>query len=240
MLLDPETLYVQLGRLIESMPDLSAPVTVDTSMWLGRAVALVEASGEWSDAAALRVASQHLDSVLRETHAAMIATILHTALARAELQVSAPASSAFVPVGGSFTAIAAVSKILSAARSDVLLVEPYADVKVLTDFAVLAPEGVRVRMLSSDETARPSLLPAVHRWVEQHGPSRPLEVRLAAPVTLHDHLIVVDEGQVWTLTRSLVGLGARLSATIARVAASTAALKVEAYKAIWGDAKALV
>ncbi len=66
MYFDPEALHVQLGRLIESMPDLYAPVTVDTSMWLGRAIALVEASGAMSDAVALRTASHYLDSVLRD------------------------------------------------------------------------------------------------------------------------------------------------------------------------------
>ncbi|WP_155490684.1 phosphatidylserine/phosphatidylglycerophosphate/cardiolipin synthase family protein [Burkholderia multivorans] len=236
MYFDPEALHVQLGRLIESMPDLYAPVTADTSMWLGRAIALVEASGAVSDAAALRTASHYLDSVLRDTHAAMIATILHTALARAELKVSMSTRGAFIPVGASFTAIAAVSKILSAARSDVLLVDPYADVKVLTDFAVLAPEGVLVRVLSDKERAGPSLCPAAQRWVEQYALSRPLEVRLTAPFILHERLVIVDGAQVWELSRSLNDLGARSSATIVRADADTAARKAEACKAIWDDA----
>ncbi|MBU9560581.1 hypothetical protein KTE54_07745 [Burkholderia multivorans] len=236
MYVDPEALHAHLGRLIESMPDWSAPVTSDTSMWLGRAIALVEAAGELSDAAALRTASHYLDSVLRDTHAAMIATILHTALVRAELKVSTSTRGAFIPVGASFTAIAAVSKILSAARSDVLLVDPYADVKVLTDFAVLAPEGVLVRVLSDKERAGPSLCPAAQRWVEQYALSRPLEVRLTAPFILQERFIIVDGAQVWELTRSLNDLGARSSAMIVRADADMAARKAEACRAIWDDA----
>jgi hypothetical protein len=48
MVLDPETLYRQLGRLIEAMPDFSGydPFTSDTRLWLGRADALLMAGGE--------------------------------------------------------------------------------------------------------------------------------------------------------------------------------------------------
>jgi hypothetical protein len=66
------------------------------------------------------------------------------------------------------------------------------DEKALTDFAPLAPEGVTIRLLSDQREHKPSLPPATERWKGQHGQKRPLEVRLAAPRTLHDRLIIID------------------------------------------------
>ena len=54
--MDAESLYVQLSRLIETMPPLEAhgPYLQETHLWLGRAVALVEESGNIIDASTIR------------------------------------------------------------------------------------------------------------------------------------------------------------------------------------------
>lgn len=51
MQIDPESYYRQLGRLIESMPDFWGfdQFTSETHQWLGRADALIMASGEIMD-----------------------------------------------------------------------------------------------------------------------------------------------------------------------------------------------
>lgn len=241
MKLDPESLYVQLGRLVETTPDLSrpGPVSAETNQWLGRAAALVEASGDAADFVTLKVAAQNLETVLRETNAQTIVAIVHRALARAELKAPAASQGAFIPVGESFSAIAAMSKVLAAARQSVLIVDPYADAKALTDFAVLAPEGVQVRILSDAGTVKPSLKPAAESWAKQYNSARPLEVRLAAARSLHDRLIAVDDAQAWTLTQSLKDFAARSPASIVRVDGETAALKIGAYAAIWQGAAVL-
>ena len=40
MPIDPEVLYLQLGRLVVSMPELrgNAPITPEINQWLGRAI----------------------------------------------------------------------------------------------------------------------------------------------------------------------------------------------------------
>ncbi|MFV8529454.1 hypothetical protein [Ralstonia pseudosolanacearum] len=241
MSLDPESLYVQLGRLVETMPDLTrpGPTTAEANQWLGRAAALVEESGDPADFITFKVAAQNLDTVLRDTNAQTVVAIVHRALARAELKAPAASQGAFIPVGESFSAVAAVSKVLAAARQTVLIVDPYADAKALTDFAVLAPEGVQVRILSDAGTVKPSLKPAAESWVKQYNSARPLEVRLAAARSLHDRLIAVDDAQAWTLTQSLKDFAARSPASIVRVDAETAGLKIGAYAAIWQGAATL-
>jgi hypothetical protein len=55
---DPEALYIQLGRLIEAMPDLLAEKQPQsTYQWLGKAHALVEATGNKADAIKLTTAT---------------------------------------------------------------------------------------------------------------------------------------------------------------------------------------
>ncbi|MDO3558274.1 hypothetical protein [Ralstonia pseudosolanacearum] len=241
MSLDPESLYVHLGRLVETMPDLTGPgpISAEAHQWLGRAAALVEASGDVADHVTFKVAAQNLESPLRATNAQAIAAIAHRALARAELKAPAAAQGAFIAVGESFSAVAAVSKVLATARQTVLVVDPYADAKALTDFAVLAPEGVQIRILSDAGTVKPSLKPAAESWAKQYNSARPLEIRLAPARSLHDRMITVDDAQAWTLTQSLKDFAARSPASIVRVDAETAGLKIGAYAAIWQGATAL-
>ncbi|GJH28923.1 hypothetical protein [Caballeronia novacaledonica] len=239
MNLDPESLYVHLGRLVETMPDLKGPgpITADTNQWLGRAAVLIEAAfGKTAvDLIPFKLAVDGLDSAapLRGMNAQTIAATVHRALAKAELAAPAASQGAFIAVGASFSALAAVSKVLAVARRSVLIVDPYADAKALTDFAVLAPEGVMVRILSDAGTVKPSLKPAAESWAKQYSGARPLEVRLAISRSLHDRLIVVDDAQAWTLTQSLKDFAARSPATIVKVDAETAELKIEAYAVIW-------
>ena len=61
MSLTPEQLYLQLGSLVAEMPDLaSGPITPEMNQWLGRAAALVEATGDTFGKVALTNAAQFL------------------------------------------------------------------------------------------------------------------------------------------------------------------------------------
>jgi hypothetical protein len=79
--LKPEELYLQLGRLVEEMPDLSTgPITPDVNKWLGRACALVEQVGDTVATVQIRTACEFLTGVNRELTAQSIVTIVHTSL----------------------------------------------------------------------------------------------------------------------------------------------------------------
>src|SRR5262249_12074405 len=128
--LTPEALYLQLGRLIAEMPDLAAkgPVTAEMNQWVGRAIVLVEETGDTVGLATIRASALTLaEPLLRAMHAQSIAAVLYTALAKAELAAPAPVQGAFIAAGHGFDAFAAVSKVMSTATSDVLMIDPYAD-----------------------------------------------------------------------------------------------------------------
>lgn len=193
MLINPEALYFQLGRLVASMPDLhSGPITSDFSQWLGRAAVLVEAVGNRYDAALLMVAADSINGMQRSIHAGTIVSVIHRALARAEVNAPASEQGAFIAAGNTLNAFAAVAKVLAMAQADILIVDGYADQSIIADFAVTAPANVTLRILGANKEVRKlAMRPAASRWATQFK-DRPLEVRVASAAILHDRLILID------------------------------------------------
>ena len=113
------------------------------------------------------------------------------------------------------------------------------DGKALTDFMPSATKGVQLRVLSDEASVKPTLVPAAERWGRQFGGSRPLEVRLAPARSLHDRLIVVDEGEAWSLTQSLKDFANRAHGSILKVDPETAVLKIGAYIDHWKAARSI-
>ncbi len=121
-----------------------------------------------------------------------------------------------------------------------LIVDPYLDEAVLTEFGGAIPLGVTLRLLSDHANHKPTLSPAAARWVAaQYGVQRPLAVRLAPEKALHDRVILIDGTNDWLLTQSLKDFAKRSPAEIVR-ADDTAALKIAAYEAIWAAAAVVV
>ena len=235
MTLTPEALYLHLGRLIAEMPDFSqnGSVTDETNVWLGRAAALIDQAGDLGDQISFKVAVQNLNSALQARNVQSIKAIIYAALARAELAAPLSVQGTFIQAGGTFDAFVAFGKAVESATNTVMIVDPYADEKALTDFAVQVPEGVSVRILADGEYRKATLKPAADRWLDQHGTSRPLDVRLTPKRALHDRLIFVDNKLVWTFGQSLNAIAARAPTSIVRVDPETAALKVAAYSELW-------
>jgi hypothetical protein len=238
--MDAENLYRRIGRLIESAPEPPRYITLSPELmkWIGQASALVKATGDLMLQTEMTMAIDGLKRPDRTEHFQTIMVTLYKALAVAELAAPPSAQGAFIPVGNSFDAFAAVAKILGSATKDVLIVDPYMDDSVLTDFGGSVADGIPVRFLTDQATVKPNLAPAASRWRAQY-PSRPLSVRLASPRTLHDRAIFVDNVKAWTVTQSLKDLAKRSPAEIVR-ADDTASLKIAAYEAIWLSAAVVV
>lgn len=248
MTTDSETLYRQLGRLIETMPDLTqAPLPPDIHLWIARAYALVNEVGNSIDFALFTTAVNNLGAAgistlaheKRRNAAYEITAIIYRAFAVAELNAPVGASGAFIPVGNSFDAFAAFSKLLQTASKDVLIVDPYMDETALTEFGIAVPEGIALRLLSDQSSHKPTLEPAAKKWAAQHGTNRPLAVRLAPAKALHDRAIFIDQTTAWTLTQSLKDFAKNSPAEIIR-ADDTATLKIAAYEWIWKTALVVV
>lgn len=238
-----EALYAQLGHLVATMPNLKAPgpMSNEVMLWLGRAHALVEAAGNVTDPILLTQYVPQLRTGARDTAAQEIGIIVYRALATVEFKLPAAAQGAFIPAGNTFDAMAAIGKVLASATEDITIIDPYMDEKTLTTFAGLASEMVTIHLLTDDAYCKPTLKPAVDAWIAQYTNKgiRLLEARLAPARTLHDRLILVDQKTAWVLTQSLNNFAVRAPASIVRSDDVIAALKVDAYKAIWATATTL-
>jgi len=236
---DYQALYTQIGRLLESAPplvegDVDSPAV---RLWVARAHALIAAVGVGTDAAkfSIEVDGRLGAHVWHESAVSSLFRMLYRALAHCELRSPAAAAGAFIPVGNSFDAFAALSKIMQTATSDVLIIDPYMDETALTEFGHAVSAGVSLRLLTDESTSRPSLVPAVQKWVQQHGSNRPLAARRAVARQLHDRALFVDGKRAWILTQSLKDFAKRSPAEIVR-ADDTASMKIAAYEAIWAAA----
>ena len=239
--LTPEQLYLQLGSSVAEMPDLaSGPITPEMNLWLGRAAALVEATGDTFGKIALTNAAQSLAIAPARGHNSQtIAAVVYQAFAKAELAAPAALQGTFIIAGHTFDAYAAVSKVLGTATTDLLMIDPYADAKIL-QYAVSAPEQVSVRILA-DQAHRywRSLRPAA-----EHGPKSSAQLALcraaAAPKTLHDRSILVDRATAWAVGQSFKDLAARSHMTLVRQQDPEAtALSVAAFETMWNAATPL-
>ena len=108
---------------------------------------------------------------LRHDTAQAIAVVLHRTLARAEFPAPVAAQGAFITAGNAFDALAALSKVLRLAATDLLIVDPYMDEKTLIDYAGLANAGVTIRLLADAAHVKPTLKPAAAAWRAQ--PAQP-------------------------------------------------------------------
>ncbi|HEY8084311.1 MAG TPA: hypothetical protein VIE69_01760 [Methylophilaceae bacterium] len=231
-----ENLYRQIGRLIETMPDLTQPPTSNVNLWLGRMYAVIESASGFADQTTFKLQVSSLNSAARNHAAQEIYAIVYRAFGLAELKAPAGADGSFIPVGSSFDAFAAISKLLQSAARDVLIVDPFLDATVLTDFATAVHEKVSLRLLADKSEHKSSLIPAARRWTAQYGETRPLALRLAEPRMLHDRAIFIDGITAYTLTQSLNAFAKRSPAEIVR-ADDTAALKIAAYEEIWSHSQ---
>jgi hypothetical protein len=238
--MDLERLFSLLKNIIDTMPALHGAPTLERAQWLARASALVEASSNSAEGKRFREAMDVLakHNYMKEENpaAVVVKSILLRTFAMVELNAPAGSQGAYIPAGNAFDALAAISKVFSEASRSLLVVDPYADEKLFTDFIPTAPEAISLQILSDAATCKPSFAPAVVRWKTQYTATRPLEARLAAPRILHDRLIVVDDDTVWIVTQSFNALAQRASASVAKFDPEPGKLKLDAYRDIWKQA----
>lgn len=236
-----ESLYLTLRELAATMPNFEAGewATPAGRLWLARTAAILEVAGIGNESFDFRFAADSLGTPTETLNVHRLPNIVLRALARAELRAPQSLQGQFIASGDTLSAFNAVAKVFARAKSDLLLVDAYADHSVITDFVVTAPEQVNVRILAADKEARKQAIrPAVERWHQQF-PSRPLSVRVVPAASLHDRLILVDGSEVWTPGQSFNGMAQRSHTSIPRVDAALAAQKVAAYELLWIEATPL-
>lgn len=234
----------RLQVIVQSEPNLRAiqedhSCPPETLKWIGQLHAVVVSMKIGTDGVILKLASDRLLRSRGKEGAEEIRAVMYRALAAAELAAPASEQGAFIAAGNELDAYAAISKVLASATTDLLIIDPYMDGKALTDFMPGAAEGVTLRILADEASAKATLAPTAEKWRTQFGIRRPLEVRLAPPRSLHDRLIVVDESEAWSLTQSFKDFANRAHGSVLKADSETAVLKIAAYLQSWNTARGL-
>jgi hypothetical protein len=242
--MEPAGRLVQLRALANDIPDLATSlntfeITTEAQIWLGRLHALALESGDTFAGISLVTHGPLLRGLTNGLARAEILGVLYRLIASQELLAPPGAQPAFIGVGSSFDALAAIGRVLATAHHDLLVIDPYLDERFLLDFATLAKAGVALRLLADQASLKPGLRPATARWRKQYGDHRPVDVRLSAPKALHDRLIVVDGSAVWDVSQSFNALAARSPASLVQSDAERALLKASAYEEQWRTARPL-
>lgn len=235
--MQPAELYSRMKALVNDWPALDGRGKVEfaTYEWLGRMHALIETvSG--SDAIIFSVAMQSLGSTAHDSSVMQIKSIVHRALAKAEMAAPSAQHGAFIAVASPFDVFAELSKIVGDAKTSVRIVDPYLDAKTLTDVCTSVQNSVSIYLLGDSHRPQANLPPAVSRWQQQYGASKPLEARLSKSRALHDRLVICDDSVVWSLSQSIKDFAGRSPGSIERSNTEIAEQKVTAYQAIWDDA----
>lgn len=243
--MDEQEIYQRLKILADTIPDLAVGRTgllpIEAYAWLGQLTTLVEEMGITSHQVSLHMAPGRMVSDVNGIRRGAVADV-HAALfhALAEAAARAPApNGAFIPVGNSFDAHTVLGEIMRSASAGILLVDPYLTEFVLTDVALLAPEGIAIRLLGDAAHLAPGTKPALTAWGAQYGDVRPVEAHMTGKRALHDRAILVDSDKVWLVSQSFKDLAKRSPATVQEAGAEIAALKREAYETLWHQAAPL-
>lgn len=235
--MDDAQLMQRTQDLLSRVPQFStgAPSLAE-QRWIAQVRAVVTAmddarlSGDLSSA--MLMLSLPPTGQLRRNFGPSMVQILHNIEAQLAMRAPPAASNAFINVGSTFDALVAFAKVFETAKSKLLIVDPYADTKLLSDFAIQAPDNVSIQVLADKQSLKPTLKPAATAWQAQYK-TRPLEVRASAPGALHDRLVIVDDADVWQTGQSFNHLAARSPTSLVRMEGALGKLKRDAYADIW-------
>jgi hypothetical protein len=232
MPLTDEQLAGEVEDLIRTMPPRPSlrQHTDENLAWFGRTRAILEA---WNDDKAAEFGS-YLDMFFgndaRSSGAAFAKLMVTINQARWDLRMrtTGPLSVA-VNRGQPFNYFDEVRKLIAAAQTDILFVDPYLDADFVSRYLPHVRVGVTIRLLTSKNL--PVLLPSVNQFAQQHGASVEVRKPNARP---HDRYVFIDRAQCY-LSSATFQDGGRLSpATLQQISDSFAELS-KIYEAEWAN-----
>ncbi len=142
----------------------------------------------------------------------------------------------FIGAGKRFDFFKAISNIFSKATKEILIVDPYLDEKIFTNFALLVKEKITISLLETNKGySQGNIQPALTDWVNQYGNTRPVELRTAPNSSLHDRVVIIDKTDAWVLSQSFKNIATRADGNIMYLQQSN--LKIQACSTIWNTAK---
>lgn len=236
-----EQLAALLQDAIRSAPGFGyrEALSSEAVSWLGRAEALLDASGYLPALVAFRSARDRLGGLQHDRNDLLIP--LHTAYHRIELLLPNASRGAFIPGGSEWNGFAALAQVIQPSCETQLLVDPYIDSSLFFDLAPLSGARRGIRALAVRQSSYHSALEAAARkWsASEQGQALLVEVRYAAARDLHDRLIIIDSSDVWLVSQSFKDIAKKSPASIQKADQELMHAKRDHYQRVWDEAQPL-
>ncbi len=233
--LSPAQMLAILEAVIRESPNFvyGDPLTEKELRWLGRADAILEASGAIPALLSFRTARHNLGGYSHSRDNILIP--LHDAYSRMELLAPIASQGAFIPAGATWNGYAALIKLVQTECNDLLIVDPYLNASIFTDFAPHATARHGVRCLTARrQEYHLSLLASAGRWAtDTISQTHQVDVRYVPSGSLHDRLIIIDNREVWLISQSFKDIAKRSPASVTRADMEMSLMKAQHYEALW-------
>jgi hypothetical protein len=235
---EPFLLHQLLDELFGSMPEFKEGVPVGEAdhLWLGHATALIDLQADIQDKDEFRKAARSLSGLEHDRHVQTIRNIVSIALKKSELALPIRSEVNFIPKGGVFQAFSRFNQVIRNAKKDVMIVDPYANHVILTDFASQIANNITIRILTKSSKNKYLLIKALSRWIIEHGNTKPIQIKIAKREYLHDRFLVVDRINAWQLGQSFANIAQKTHTNFARIDHDAAAKNISELESLWDEA----
>ena len=231
----PEQLLALLEQAIQEAPALLYEEALSESdvRWLGKADALIEASGSMSATLKFRTARNSLHTYAHSRNAIM--QPLYDAHSRVELLAPQAMRGRFIAGGDTWNGYVAIVEILQTPCEEILIVDPYLNSIVYLELSPHLPENTQLKCLA---IRRPEyhagIVAAAAKWASDTiSQARSVEFRYAQAGSLHDRLIIIDKANVWLISQSIKDIAKKSPASILKADPELANIKADHYLAVW-------
>lgn len=224
----PQVLLQKLRALLESMPPLEGrgPYTTEQYSWLGQANAAMHDWNEIQSIPFKTAVNGLIRNIDRHGNYGSVIAFFHDVIARLENDLPRNEGQAFGP-GAAYDFFRALNDLVSSAKVQVFVVDPYLDAEIFDGYLHALNPGVSVRLLTAKYVDNVRV--AAGKYQAQYGSV--VEVRSTADI--HDRVIFADNDQCWVLGASIKDAALKKPTYLAPVSDDVAAEKRKLYETIW-------
>ena len=224
----PQVLLEKLRALLQAVPPLEGRGQYGNEQfsWLGQANAVMH---EWDEIKSIpfkTAVSGLLQNINRPGNFGVVIAFFHDVIARVENSLPQDAGQAFGP-GAAYDFFKALNDLVSTAKVQLWVVDPYLDAEVFDGYLQALQPGVSARLLTAKYLANVRV--AAEKYQAQFGSV--VEVRSSGDI--HDRVVFVDNDQCWVLGASIKDAALKKPTYLAPVSTDVAVDKRKLYEAIW-------
>ena len=227
----PVQLLAEIEDVIRNMPP-RATIRHDlpeNMAWLGRASAAVYL---WDPIRATRfdshIANMQAPTAFEASRGVHgVAVMLHQAGHELRMQTVGPLTIA-VGQGAVFDYFDEIRKVIEAARTDLLFVDPYLDAEFVSRYLPHVTQGVTVRLLGGKRIA--TLMPAVELLRQQNG----LAIEVRSDGGFHDRFMFVDATSCYQSGASFKDGAKKAPTTLTQIVDAFGAMRTT-YEQLWNS-----